>query len=73
MSGDINVVIYGEVKSLLTHAGNVVAENVGEISTGSGDVKCGNVGGSVCTGSGNVCCDRVGGSVSTGSGDVRYR
>lgn len=71
--GDINVTVHGDVQSLENHTGNVTAQNVGEISTGSGDVKCGNVGGSIRTGSGDVECGAVSGNIRTGSGDVCHR
>lgn len=73
LSGPINVTVHGDVQSLENHAGNVTAQNVGEISTGSGDVKCGNVSGSIRTGSGDVECGTVGGNIRTGSGDVSHR
>ena len=73
LTGDVNVTVHGDVESLENHCGKVTAQNVGEINTGSGDVKCGNVGGSIRTGSGDVECGGVGGSIRTGSGDVTHR
>lgn len=73
LSGPINVTVHGDVQSLENHSGNVTAQNVGEISTGSGNVRCGNVGGSIRTGSGDVECGTVNGNIRTGSGDVRHR
>ena len=73
LSGPINVVVHGDVQLLESRAGNVTAQNVGEISTGSGDVICSNVNGSVRTGSGDVECGTVSGSVRTGSGDIVHR
>jgi len=73
LTGPINVTIHGDVQSLENNSGNVTAQNVGEISAGSGDIKCGNVSGSVRTGSGDIECGNVGGSIKTGSGDVRHR
>ena len=73
LTGDVNVVVHGDVQSLENHAGNVTAQNVGEVSTGSGDVRCGNVSGSIRTGSGDVSCGNVGGNIRTGSGDVMHR
>lgn len=73
LSGPITVTVHGDVQSLENHSGNVTAQNVGEISTGSGDVKCGNVSGSIRTGSGDVECGTVGGNIRTGSGDVSHR
>lgn len=55
LSGPVHVEIHGDVQSLENHAGNVTAHNVGEISTGSGDVECGAVSGNIRTGSGDVC------------------
>ena len=71
--GDINVTVHGNVNILENGSGNVKAENVGEISTGSGDVECAAVSGSIRTGSGDVECGAVGGSIRTGSGDVSHR
>ena len=59
LTGPITVTINGDVQSIENHAGNVTAQNVGEINTGSGNVKCGNVGGSIRTGSGDVECGAV--------------
>lgn len=73
LTGNIDVVVHGNVKTLENQCGNVTANDVGEISTGSGDIKCGNVSGSVRTGSGDVACGSVGGSIRTGSGDVSHR
>lgn len=55
-----------------SYGGNVTAETVGEISSGSGDVRCGSVSGSVKTGSGDVTCKSVNGMIRTGSGDVYH-
>jgi len=74
LAGPIHVQVHGDVQTLENHAGNVTANNVGELSTGSGDVKVdGNVGGSIRTGSGDVVCGQVGGNIRTGSGDVSHR
>ena len=73
LSGPISVTVCGDVQVLENHSGNVTANNVGEISTGSGDVKCAAVGGSNRTGSGDVECGAVSGSIRTGSGDVCHR
>lgn len=73
LTGDINVTVHGDVQVLENQSGNVTANNVGEVNTGSGDVTCKDVQGSVRTGSGDVVCGNVGGSVRTGSGDVSHR
>jgi len=73
LSGDVNVVIHGDVQMIESQSGIVTAQNVGEINTGSGDVKCGDVGGSIRTGSGDVDCSTVAGNIRTGSGDVTHR
>lgn len=44
----------------------------GNVSAGSGDIKCGDVGGNVSTGSGDVECGKVSGSLRTGSGDITH-
>jgi len=72
LSGPVSVTVHGDVQSLENHSGKVIAQNVGEVSTGSGDVKCGNVSGSIRTGSGDVECGAVSGNIRTGSGDVRH-
>lgn len=71
--GDINVTVHGDVELLKNGSGNVNALNVGELTTGSGDVKCGDVSGNIRTGSGDVICGCVGGSIRTGLGDVSHR
>ncbi len=71
--GDVNVVVHGDVQTLENHTGNVTAQNVGEVSTGSGDVRCGSVSGSIRTGSGDIFCGKVSGNIRTGSGDVIHR
>ena len=73
LSGHISVTVHGDVQSLENQVGNVTAQNVGEISTGTGDVKCGNVSGSIRTGSGDVECGTVSGNIRTVSGDVCHR
>ena len=73
LSGTVNVSVHGDVERLENNSGNVTAENVGDISTGSGDVTCSSVSGSIRTGSGDVECGSVGGSIRTGSGDVTHR
>ena len=72
LAGDVNVVFHSDVQSLENHAGNVTAQNVGEINTGSGDVRCGNVSRSIRTGSGDVSFGNIGGNIRTGSGDVMH-
>lgn len=66
----VSVVVNGDVDSMKLTAGDVTARNVRSISTVSGDVKCGDVSGSVGTVSGDVACGEVGGSVNTVSGDI---
>lgn len=70
---EINVAVHGSVQILETQSGNVIAQNVGEINTGSGDVECVSVTGSIRTGSGDVNCGDVGGNIRTGSGDVTHK
>jgi hypothetical protein len=73
LSGTINVEVHGDVQVLENQAGNITAHNVGEISTGSGDIKCGYVEGNIRTGSGDVVCGDVNGNIRTGSGDVTHK
>ena len=68
--GDISVVVHGDAESIVTGSGDVTANNVGRITTASGDVKCNDVSGSITTASGDVECALVHGNVSTMSGDV---
>lgn len=69
---DIRIEIHGDVAHLEVDSCNQVVVNgtVGELSTSSGDVKCGDVSGDVRTTSGDVRCKCVNGSVQTVSGDV---
>lgn len=71
--GPVNVVVNGNVERLTSETGKVTANDVGSISTGSGDVVCKSVSGSVSTGSGDVKCGKVNGSIKTGSGDISRR
>ena len=71
--GDIIVTVHGDVQSIDDVVGKVTANNVGEISTGSGDINCGAVSGGIRTGSGDVHCGTVEGNIKTGSGDVYHR
>ena len=72
LTGDINVVVNGDVDSIENECGSVTAQNVGSINTQSGDVRCGDVSGSIQTMSGDVTCKAVKGSVRTMSGDIRH-
>ncbi len=68
----IDIVVQGDLDAMEIGAANSIAVHgaVGCLSTGSGDVRCGNVTGDVSTGSGTVNCHEVQGSVTTASGDV---
>ena len=70
LTGDINVVIHGDVELLNNTSGSVTANNVGNLQTVSGDVNCKDVSGSIKTVSGDVDCGKVGGKINTVSGDV---
>jgi hypothetical protein len=66
--------VHGSVSSLSTGSGDVKCGDVtGNVSTGSGTVDCGDVHGSVATASGDVDCVRIGGNIKTVSGDVTSR
>lgn len=67
---NIIVAVHGDVESLDLGSGSVAAQNVGHITSGSGDVTCETVKGDVRTGSGDVTAVKIEGSVRTGSGDV---
>lgn len=72
---DIRIEVNGNVESLSVDACNSinVTGNVGDISTQSGDVKCGDVTGSVQSMSGDVRCGNVKGNVKTMSGDISHQ
>lgn len=67
------VTINGYVDEFALKSGTVKADNVGMISTSSGNVNCADIAGDVRTGSGDVKAGVVSGSVSTGSGDVHCK
>lgn len=69
---DIRIEVHGDVERVDIDACNTIHVNgaVGELTTTSGDVTCGEVQGNVHTTSGDVRCKDVGGSVQTVSGDV---
>ena len=71
--GEINVTVHGDVERIENGAGTVKANAVGNISTHSGDVECGDVSGSVKTMSGGVTCGAIQGNVSTMAGDIHHR
>ena len=71
--GDIDVTVLGSVKRIELASGTIKCENVGNISTQSGDVDCNHVTGSVSTMSGDVDCGDISGNVSTMSGDVTHK
>ena len=72
LAGDINIIVNGDVDNIENECGSIAAQNVGSISTQSGDVRCGDVSGSIQTMSGDVTCKTVKGSVRTMSGDIRH-
>lgn len=66
----ISIEVTGDVKKISTGSGSVSANNVGSVSTASGDVECKTVSNNVQTASGDVDCEDVHGDVTTMSGDV---
>jgi len=68
----INIEVTGDIKNLIADSCDkiTVNGNVEKVGTVSGDVKCGDVAGSVSTVSGDVRCGAIAGSVSTVSGDI---
>lgn len=68
----INVTITGNVYNLDINACSSLTINgdVGEIKSGSGDIKCKDVFGGIETGSGDVECSNVTGNIQTGAGNV---
>lgn len=71
---DIRIEVNGNVESISVDACNIinVTGSVGDLSTQSGDVKCGDVAGSVQSMSGDVRCGAVRGNVKTMSGDITH-
>jgi DUF4097 and DUF4098 domain-containing protein YvlB len=60
---DGDVTVHGNVYRLETVTGAVIAHNVGNVRTESGNLRCDTVSGSVRTVSGKVACDAIGGGV----------
>lgn len=83
VQGDINelhvdacsfIKVKGNCKSVNSGSGDIACNDVlGSIKTGSGDVSCKNVQGNVRTGSGDVECGNVAGNVTSMSGDIEHR
>lgn len=71
--GNIDIVVHGDVINIENECGTVTANEVGEISTTSGDIKCGNVAGSAKTMSGDINCGNIGGNAKTMSGDITHK
>ncbi|QFT40052.1 MULTISPECIES: hypothetical protein [unclassified Vibrio] len=69
--GDIQVKVDGNVESLQTISGDVVANDIGSVTTTSGDVECQSITGNVKTISGDVRSRQIGGSVNTVSGSIK--
>jgi predicted ThiF/HesA family dinucleotide-utilizing enzyme len=71
----INIEVNGNIGELKVDACAklTVVGRVDKLSTMSGDVNCGEVGGNVKTMSGDVHCGSVAGGVETMSGDVHRR
>lgn len=68
------IVVGGNVKEITTGSGDVECGDVtGNVHASSGDIECGNVGGNVETMSGDVKCENVSGNVKTVSGDIKHR
>ncbi len=65
--------VKGNIDKLRTGSGEVYCDAiVGTVVTGSGDVDANEIGGSVTTGSGDVDASVIHGNIKTGSGDVSY-
>ena len=73
LNREINVVVNGDCDRIENANGDVTAQNVRSITTGNGDVRCGDVSGSVSTGTGDVNCGNVGGSINSGVGDIYHK
>ncbi len=72
----VNITVSGNVNSIKCDCVQAfhVTGNVGQASTVSGDISCGNVLGSISAVSGDVQVNgNVGGSVSTVSGDINHK
>lgn len=74
-ANEIRIEVTGNVGNLSVNACNTlhVKGSVGDVSTQSGDVTCGDVKGSVSTMSGDIRCGSVGGNAKTMSGDISRR
>lgn len=70
LSTTINITVQGDVGRMENKHGKVTAQNVGSVTTQTGDVNCGNVDGSVRTMSGDIFCKKIGGSATTMSGNI---
>ncbi len=70
LAGPITVTVAGNVDRIETGSGDIYCDDTGDITTASGDVRCGTVVGDINTVSGDVDCEDVGGSVSTVTGDI---
>lgn len=71
----VNIVVNGDIQSINADSCQSihVNGNVGEVSSQSGDIQCGNVNGSVQTMSGDIKCGHVSGNAKTMSGDILPR
>lgn len=68
-----SIKIDGGCNDIRSGSGNVVCGDVsGSVQSGSGDIQCRHVNGNVTTGSGDVECGNVGGNVSSISGDIEH-
>ena len=67
--------IRGNVRIIKNSSGDIsISDKVlGDVSTQSGDIECGDVQGNVETQSGDVKCGIVNGSVSTVTGDIKNK
>ena len=74
-SKTITIDIVGDVDNISVDSCQTikVQGDVNSLRTTSGDIECGNIGGSVTTVSGDIKAENISGSVKTVSGDIKHR
>lgn len=73
LQGVINVVVNGNIESLENVCGDIVAHDIGSVTTQNGDIECDDVSGSITSINGDINCGSVGGSISSINGDIRHK
>lgn len=73
ISHDVDITVTGDIDILDLNSGRVEAHSIGQVSTMSGGVRCGDISGSVTTMSGDVRSGRIAGNIETMSGDIIHK